>query len=130
MKQSYFDIREKLGNPLWWDEVGCPRYAEFHPELANNIYARQCCLLLIKCQACRHEFKVAMTYSLESITYGRPMRDLITRIKNKSIHYGDPPNVGCCASGPTMNCDDVSVIQMWERRNCEWVRSPELEVGL
>lgn len=29
MKQAYDDITSRLGNPLWWDEAGCPRYVPF-----------------------------------------------------------------------------------------------------
>jgi hypothetical protein len=46
------------------------------------------------------------------------------------IHYGDPPNSGCCPAGATMNCIDLRVLQFWARAGSTWVRSPELEIEL
>jgi hypothetical protein len=32
-----------------------------------------------------------------------------------AIHYGDPPSVGCCPAGDTMNCEDLAVVEFWRR---------------
>lgn len=127
MKQSYRDITDKLGTPLWWDEHGVPRYEPFRPELASNVYAKQVAFLEIACQACREKFKVCISYSSF-----HQQDDLKKRIKNKSIHYGDPPNYYgyCCASGPTINCEDLVVLEFWERVYVEWVRHKEFEIDL
>lgn len=49
-----------------------------------------------------------------------------------SLHYGDPPNVGCCPSGPSMNSVPREVLEVWtlERPDGvwpEWKRHPDLE---
>jgi len=44
----------------------------------------------------------------------RPER-LSEQIAHGTIHYGDPPNAGCCAAGPTMNCWDLRVVEYWAR---------------
>jgi hypothetical protein len=48
----------------------------------------------------------------------------------KELHYGDPPNAGCCLAGHTMNCIDLRVIQFWSRERSKWERCPELEIEL
>lgn len=128
MLPSYADIRDKLGKPQWWDEHGVPRYCEFGPQHVG-IYATQVVLLRIGCQACRQQFDVAMATSSMTLVFGgKPLSD---RVKNRSIHYGDPPNEGCCAAGPTMNCEDLRVVQFWYKDdNFDWRRDPELEVTL
>jgi len=55
---------------------------------------------------------------------------IANQIKEKTIHYGDPPNVRCCAAGPTMNSDPLLVLEYWERKNFDWVRNPEYEINL
>lgn len=42
----------------------------------------------------------------------------------------DPPNIGCCAAGPTMNCDDLAVIEYWHRPDWEWERDKALEIPI
>lgn len=121
MKQSYCDITNKLGKPLWWDEVGAPRYDEFSPDLLNDIYAKEAALMLIKCQVCRTEFKVCLS------SWEIDKKSISDRILNNSLYYGDPPDFGCCCSGPTMTSDPVRVLEFWKRENFEWVRMPELE---
>jgi hypothetical protein len=44
----------------------------------------------------------------------RPER-LSEQIAHGTIHYGDPPNTGCCAAGGTMNCWDLRVVEYWAR---------------
>jgi len=144
MKHHYRDIRERIAEePLWWDEEGVPRYCEFAPNETNNIYADQAILLLIACQGCRKEFKVCMSqaryraYINASERLGRndltdeDIKDYTLKefVRSKRIHYGDPPNTGCCG-GTTMNCIDLKVLEFWERPNFDWVRVPELEIEI
>lgn len=66
-------------------------------------------------------------------------------IETNEIHYGDPPNIQCCDSGPTMNSVPIEIIEYWEQiirpedidndtgviknlRN--WTRHKELEVKI
>ena len=54
-------------------------------------------------------------------------------VRDNSIHYGDPPNVGCCPAGPTMNCWNLSVVEFWHQRPVStfgWFRDHELEIDL
>jgi hypothetical protein len=129
MHNYYDDIIERLGDPTWWDEVGCPRYCKFLPNKINDIYAKEAVLLLISCQSCECEFKVAMSIGpFDSLLGG--ITSLKKEILEKTIHYGDPPNINCCAAGPTMNCNDIKIIEYWERDNFSWERKHDLEISL
>lgn len=108
MNHHYRDIRERLGAPQWWDEAGVPRYCDFSPNETNDIYARQAILMEIACQNCGQRFRVAMTVG--------PLGELVTDVD--ALHYGDPPNAGCCLAGPTMNSVPVQVLE-WAREECE-----------
>ena len=57
---------------------------------------------------------------------------LARSVEDGSLHYGDPPNIGCCPSGPTMNCEDLKVLEFWVRSadSFDWERKTELERGL
>lgn len=124
MKQEYDDITSRLGDPLWWDENGVPRYEPFSPRHNANIYADECALVEIACQACGHCFMVG----LSSGPLGSPLH---RRILDHAVHYGDPPNYGCCGSGPTMNSEPVKVVEYWRREHVgEWQRDGKFEVDL
>lgn len=129
MLHGYNDIIDRIDEePKWWDERGVPRYCEFKPNVVANIYAKEVVFLLIACQSCRHTFKVAMSCSSMTLVLdGFPLKD---QVKNQSIHYGDPPNTGCCPGGATMNCDDLKVLEFWHQLKMEWERVPELEGDL
>lgn len=117
MNHHYRDIRDRLGAPAWWDDAAVPRYCDFSPHETNDIYARQAVLMEIACQDCGTRFLVALTVG--------PLSDLITDID--TLHYGDPPNAGCCPAGPTMNSVPVRVVEFWQRDSIDWERRPELE---
>jgi hypothetical protein len=123
MKQSYADIRENVSLPiLWFDEAAVPRFAPFHPRLATNIYASEVALMEIECQSCGHPFLVAVSYERYAGT------KIADDIKTREIHYGDPPNVDCCASGPSMNSVPKKVIEYWARHDpCFTKPDPEHE---
>ena len=131
MNQEYADITSRLGRPLWWDEVGVPRYWPFQPSLCNNIYADEVCLLRIGCQGCEEEFLVAMSWDrTDGILYKHPT--LTERVEAKMIHYGDPPHHDDPA-GNTENCEDYEVVEFWVRDRVKWSgwqRAPELEIVL
>lgn len=56
-----------------------------------------------------------------------PVTSLRDSILAGTIHYGDPPNAGCCPAGPTMNCWDLRVLEFWHQHDHEWRRDPVLE---
>jgi hypothetical protein len=128
MHESYEDITSKLGRPLWWDEVACPRYDPFHPSMCADIYAKEAVLLEIACQNCGHRFMVAMSRGPADAW----MAPFSEQIRDGTLHYGDPPNLGCCMAGPTMNCEDLRVHQYWRysRRKLEMIRVRALEVSI
>lgn len=127
MNNEYTDIMEKIAAPpLWFDEHAVPRYCDFAPTKIANIYAEECCLMEIACRGCERTFLVAMSADVMTRVRGHKMLSA----RGFDLHYGDPPNVSCCASGPTMNSDPKKVIEFWRRIDHEWTRAPELEIEL
>lgn len=121
------DIISQLGEPIWWDDSGTiPRYCEFMPTKLTDIYANECVLLLIECQSCHHLFRVAQANSniFEQDRISRSIRQHFT------LGIGDPPNIRCCPSGPTMSSNTIRVLECWirNRKTLEWTRIPELEI--
>jgi len=110
---DYADIRSRIEDkPRWFDEHGVPRYSKFEPSQCADIYASEVVLLNIICQSCQRPFQVCMSWSLSRrALYGE--RSLADRAKDGAIHYGDPPNVGCCMAGPTMNSVPLYVAEFW-----------------
>lgn len=135
MRHHYDCIRSRIPEPpKWFDEEGAPRYDDFSPRDAANIYAREAVLLHVECQNCGHPFKVCMTTDAVAEALGRPV--LSERVKDGSIHYGDPPNIGCCPSGPTMNSVPRRVLEFWRyawnypESEDGWGRVPALEIAI
>lgn len=134
MIESYMDIRKRIPEPpKWFDAHGVPRYDDFHPSLSVNVYASEVLLYEIACQSCLERFLVEENwskYDLVRMMSGEKTPPLSERVKQKDIHYGDPPCFGndtCCA-GATMNCLDIRTVQLWSRsNNHEWKRVAELE---
>ncbi len=130
MHHHYRDITDKLGTPIWWDEYAVPRYCDFSPEEVAYIYARQVAFVHIKCQGCGHSFMVAMSSGQQQLLEHEPP-PLMKAIEEGTLHYGDPPNNGCCGAGPTMNCYDIKVVEFWEAVEVgDWKRNAKFEVGL
>ncbi len=140
MNESYRDIRSRIAEPPdWWDEHAVPRYGAFSPQHIADIYADECALVLIACQSCGASFPVAMSSGTSTATLMAARREgpitaealrrysVSAGIERGDIHYGDPPNIECCPGGPTMNCDDLRVLQFWRRENGDWHRVVELE---
>lgn len=123
MKHHYEDIRTKINEePQWWDEHAVPRYCRFSPRETANIYARQVVLYEIACQNCGHRFKVCESWT----PYDSHRKSLVEDAKAGRLHYGDPPNINCCPSGPTMNSEFIKVLEIWqyEREQFDWEKIP------
>lgn len=123
MHNPYDDIRSRLGKPLWFDENAVPRYCPFTPDEFADIYARQGCLMEIACQNCGQRFEVAMSSgSLDRY-------DLVALVQAGAIYYGDPPNVNCCSSGPTMTSISLRMLEFWirNRDTHRWERKKRFE---
>ena len=76
-----------------------------------------------------------MSWSATQQTYAKAFgqdvpRSLTTMADGGALHYGDPPNMGCCPAGPTMSSIPREVLEMWVRGDAggiRWVRSPDHE---
>lgn len=158
MHQHYHDILALTDRkPVWWQEGGIPRFCEFAPQELPDIYADEAAILLIKCQACGEKFYVSMSTN-QSTRFGTALRNangnneralaaqdkysIAARIRAGTLHWGDPPNIDCCASGASMTSELIQVVEYHRRRDpiyCEggvvkdyeaytsWRRNPDLE---
>ena len=121
MKRKYADITSRIAeNPLWWDFYGVPRYEPFTYQMSSDVYADEVLLLKIACQACAKEFNV-------EISRGKYEKRPRLADNIKEIFYGDPPNISCCPSGPTMSSISLYIIEFWEKDNSNWIRRNDLE---
>lgn len=118
MHENYNDIKKRIKEqPVWYDQNGTPRYDKFHPDYCPDIYSNNVALLLIACQSCGQKFHVEMHTSYFGFNS--------TNLPSK-WHYGDPPIHGC--AGDTMNCDDLAVLEFWQRKGIgNWRRNKKLE---
>lgn len=131
MNHHYEDIRSRIPEPpKWFDESAVPRWSAFGPRETANIYADEVCFVHIECQNCGHPFLVCFSWC-KSDEYLDPKKAPLSK-RVKDLHYGDPPNIGCCPSGPTMNSVPRRVVQFWSRvdPSLEWHRVPELEIAI
>jgi len=127
MHHHYDDIRERISEePKWFDENAVPRYCEFSPNQVSCIYAREVVLAEVACQNCRKPFLVAFSVSTFDFVCGESLANAVGK---RQLHYGDPPNVSCCASGPAMTSDVLRIVEFWKLgSDLEWRRVPELEI--
>lgn len=130
MNHHFRDIRDRIAeDPKWWDENATPRYCEFKPDETAFIYADECVLFEVACQDCNTRFLVCRS----SAYWKRELRRMESTEKQYSIkevidegllHYGDPPNTGCCPAGPSMSSEFIRVVEYWrkDKDKWEWVR--------
>lgn len=116
MRTYYGDILNRVSEPpKWFDEHGVPRYDAFLPSAIADTYAHTCALLEIECQACKTRFFAVLSWHSWRF--------------EMDLEYGDPPNVDCCSSGPSMSSVPLRVVEWWERDGM-WFRRPEREVAI
>lgn len=132
MNLNYHDILSRISEPpQWFDEHAVPRFVAFSPDEAANIYANEVALAEIACQGCGRRFRVAFSISsMDRAMAGGKLPSLAERIQDRSLHYGDPPNIDCCPAGPTMNSEPKRVLEYWVRERLDWVRKTTLEVDI
>ena len=138
MHNHYKDILSLSASPpVWFDEHAVPRFCPFSPRVCANIYADECVLMRIRCQACGHKFLVCMSSSREErlvheALYKRGVASTLAEcVRKKAIQYGDPPNIECCPAGPTMGSDAERVIEFWSRQGVsDWFRNRDLEIDV
>lgn len=132
MNNEFDDITSRIAEaPSWYDDNGTPRYGAFTPRALPNIYASEAVLLEVACQGCKELFSVGMGWT----NYGFDPDDLSMRqqIKDKMLHYGDPPNTRCCPAGPTMNSEPRRVLEYWHKSRdtgYEWKRDETMEIDI
>ena len=121
MLRDYDDIKTRLGEPLWWDDNGVPRYDAFKPDMCG-VYDRMVALVEIACQDCGLKFNVAITY--DPVYSFRPFNSAPSK---KELFYGDPPIHGCI--GDTMTTDTIRVIEYWikNEKSFNWERKTDQE---
>lgn len=116
MNRNYDDIIYRMdAPPIWWQEGGVPRYCLFDPEHCTGIYANEAVLAEVACQFCETNFVVL-------IENGATDRRLAAEIRDEVLHYGDPPNVGCCSSGPHSGSAVCRVLEYWAKSDPKFVR--------
>jgi hypothetical protein len=114
MFASYRDIIEAVGRePLWFDEQRVPRFVPYQPGLAAHWRADERALLLVCCQACRREFRVAFSATRGVPIAGSQRTGLAALIIERQIRYGDPPNLPCCEVGPFTSVVELRVLEYW-----------------
>jgi hypothetical protein len=133
VKPNYSDITDKLGEPIWWDDNGVPRYCDFST-MWCGVYVDAVALIRIACQDCGREFLVAKEIDpkwrriwLPSWECKRPNpgKHDDPWIEIGSLHYGDPPRHGCV--GDTMNSIPLEILEFWERPDYDWERVADCE---
>ena len=112
MDRGYYDIISRIPEPpLWWQEGGIPRYDAFDPTHSTGLGASEVALVEIACQHTAIRFVVAIE--------GGKDRAIAAAIRNRTLSYGDPPNVGgvvSCSSSETLR-----VLQYWYSEHPEFV---------
>jgi hypothetical protein len=147
MHASYDDITSRIGEePTWFDENAVPRYCAFEPGRSASIHVREVALAEITCQECQRRFLVA----LSAVNFAEAT--IADAIRNKTLHYGDPPrhdgdpsDPRRCAAGATMNSEPRRVLEYWSRYDqryaegdrvtdftnyIKWTRDPSLEIDI
>ena len=118
MHTIYADTLDRIDEPpKWFNEHAVPRYCDFAPREVAYIYALEAVLVLIRCQNCQTEFRVAFS---EMNTQDRlwkaekkKVKLIADLIKDRELSYADPPNINCCDAGPSMTSVTVRVLEYW-----------------
>lgn len=118
MKPLYSDILERLGDPLWWDQRGVPRYEPFHPSMIGTD-AEVVMPATIQCQFCKHPFRVAI--EVDRWDHPRIVASALTQwrmteaLQSDCVGYEDPPRLltPCCEAGATATSELVEIHEIW-----------------
>jgi hypothetical protein len=121
VNHCYDDILTRIAEePVWFDEHAVPRYCEFSPNKVANIYSNEAALVEVTCQHCRRLFRVAFSAAAKLSEW--PAGPIGIKIREKTLHYGDPPNVRCCEAGPSTNSEPRKVIEYWREGDPAYTR--------
>jgi hypothetical protein len=131
VRYCYDDILSRIAEePIWFDENAVPRYCEFHPSKIAS--GDEVALVEVTCQSCGRLFRVAFAASAPAMhSQGEwPIGPIGRAIREKSLHYGDPPNVWCCPAGPTENSEPRKVVEYWRQGDPKYVQRDAMGLGL
>lgn len=132
MYPLYKDLRTRLGKPLWIDQHGVPRYDEFTPQDAAEIYNDFVLVMDVKCQSCGKMFKCVTSIAKHSLWLkSTPVEPTTKNILSHLFGWGDAPwhtqhgdeddFNGQCA-GTAMSTDYVAS-EFWVRgKSREWIQ--------
>ena len=113
MYRDYYDIISRIPEPpLWWQQGGIPRYDAFDPEYSTGIGAKEVALVEIACQDTGIRFVVALE--------GGEDRAIAAAIRNRTLGYGDPPNVG--GVNASALSETLRVLEYWYSGHSEYVQ--------
>lgn len=129
MRARYDDITKRLGEPLWYDSYGAPRYDPFHPEMLDA-YADYAALVEIECQNCDKRFLVGVWTSRMQrfIDFGKLDLTMPTPDEPTFCWYGDPPRHDNCL-GESMLSVPIRIVEFWYYGDRSgWKRLPEYEI--
>jgi hypothetical protein len=125
MYPLYEDIRDRLGEPLWHDQNGVPRYAEFHPDLLG-VYDVWALEMIVTCEGCGREFLCCS--GIKHYAGSGPFEILTTpgQAMDYLLGWGDAPwhmlgDIGCPG---TTNRADFTPLRLWHRGDAEWTEVP------
>ena len=133
MHRGYDDITARLGEPLWWDGQGVPRYDTFRPDLCG-VYDTQVALVELACQGCSRRLMVTVEHDLMAViehnidSWSMPTAD----DPGCWDSYGDPP-IHAGAKGLCIGCSMTSgcyrILEFWQKRDLDgdWERKTEYE---
>lgn len=96
-----------------------PRYDDFQPEGSTGVYASEAVLAEIACQACETTFLVLIETAASDLR-------LANQIREETLHYGDPPNAGCCGRGGSMQSEMIRVVEYWLRHDKKFITDGQI----
>lgn len=150
---------EKLGEPIWYDENGTPRYCEFNPQYCYP-YARVVAFFEIQCSHCEKIFKVATSTDLlneydkdfnierlksiinnpQVINKVNDLYEVIDQYPELSLFdYGDPPfhwkdknlNEPCMGYASSSFTTKILAVYEWNlNKDLKWIKLNEKEISI
>lgn len=138
MYPLYKDLKTRLGKPLWYDMHGVPRYDEFTPKDAAEIYGEAVALQNVRCQACGKVFRCARASGLSHIARMATgdLSAAMAMFREDPLHFlagwgdapwhdadGDECGFDSQCAGTTMSTDS-RVIELWvkDKSKFEWLQ--------
>ncbi len=138
MTPLYKDLKIRLGPPVWYDRNAVPRYCEFSPEVAGQIYCDWVMLMEVKCQSCGKVFRCAQAFDFwaqqsQLVMQDKPqVENTVANAVNNLLGWGDAPwhdadgdecGFDSQCAGTTMTTD-VRGLELWQKVRSEWVPVP------